>query len=97
MTDNRKLDGPIDFDFDFEEAMERIAQTDPKEVTALANIPQEPSSIDGLIDQFEQAGHDNGRGDKCWFVRDLQALLGYKREDLARLAHALDGLQALAE
>lgn len=81
MTDNRKLDGPVKFDFDFDEAMERVAQTNPEEVTALANIPQKPSSIDGLIDQFEQAGHDNGQGDKCWFARDLQALLGYKKWD----------------
>ena len=39
----------------------------------------EVDSIDALIDQFEEAGHDNGHGDKCWYARDLQALLGYKR------------------
>lgn len=79
MTDNRKLDGPVKYDFDFNEAMQRIAQTNPTEVTELAEAAAEVDSIDSLIDQFEDAGHDNGRGDKCWFARDLQALLGYKR------------------
>lgn len=79
MTDNRKLDGPVKFDFDFDEAMQRVAQTNPREVTELVENAAEVDSIDALIDQFEDAGHDNGRGDKCWFARDLQALLGYKR------------------
>lgn len=77
MTDNRKLDGPVKYDFD--EAMQRIAQTNPNEVTELAQAAAEVDSIDALIDQFEGAGHDNGHGDKCWYARDLQALLGYKR------------------
>jgi methylphosphotriester-DNA--protein-cysteine methyltransferase len=79
MTDNRKLDGPVKFDFDFDEAMQRVAQTNPREVTELVENAAEVDSIDTLIDQFEDAGHDNGRGDKCWFARDLQTLLGYKR------------------
>lgn len=79
MTDNRKLDGPVKFDFDFDEAMERIAQTSPTEVTELTESAGEVDSIDALIDQFEEAGQDNGNGDKCWYARDLQALLGYKR------------------
>ncbi len=36
---------------------------------------------DASIDQFEDAGHDNGRGDKCWYARDLQALLSYTKWD----------------
>lgn len=79
MTGSRKLDGPVKFDFEFEEAMQRVAQTNPDEVNALVKASAEVDSIDALVDQFEDAGHDNGRGDKCWFARDLQALLGYKR------------------
>lgn len=79
MTDNRKLDGPVKYDFDFDEAMERIAQTNPNEVVELADSAGEVDSIDALIDQFEDAGYDNGNGDKCWFARDLQSLLSYKR------------------
>jgi hypothetical protein len=79
MTDNRKLDGPVKYDFDFDEAMQRIAQTNLNEVTELVESSGEIDSIDALIDQFEDAGHDNGSGSKCWYARDLQALLGYKR------------------
>lgn len=81
MTDNRKIDGPVKYDFDFDEAMQRIAQTNPHEVTELAESSGEIDSIDALIDQFEDAGHDNGRGDKCWYARDLQALLSYTKWD----------------
>ena len=72
-------DEPVKFDYDFEEAMQRIAQTNPAEVTDLVNASAPEAGIEGLIDQFEDAGHDNGRGDKCWSARDLQALLGYKK------------------
>jgi hypothetical protein len=90
MTDNRKLDGPVKYDFDFDEAMQRIAQTNPKEVTELAQSAGEADGIDALIDRFEEAGHDNGKGDKCWYARDLQALLGYTKWDnfLAVIAKA---------
>jgi hypothetical protein len=81
MTDNRRLDGPVKFDFDFEEAMQRIAQTSPQELTELTEASSEIDSIDSLIDRFEAAGYDNGRGDKCWFARDLQNLLGYTKWD----------------
>ena len=79
MTDNRKLDGPVKFDWSFDEAMERVAQTNPNEVTALTQASVEESTIEGLIDQFEEAGHDNGQGDKCWFARDLMVLLGFDK------------------
>lgn len=81
MTDNRKLDGPVKFDFDFDEAMERVAQTNPREVTELVEAADEVGSIDALIDKFEDAGHDNGKGDKFWFARDLASLLGYGKWD----------------
>ena len=81
MTDNRKLDGPVKFDFDFDEAMQRIAQTSPNEVTELAEAAGEVNSIEALIDQFEQAGQDAQNGDKTWLARDLQSLLGYQKWD----------------
>jgi hypothetical protein len=79
MTDKpKKKDDPVKFDFDFEEAMKRVAQTNPNEVAALVQAVPE-STIEGLLDRFEAAGHDNGRGDKCWFARDLMVLLGFER------------------
>ncbi len=74
-------DDPVKFDFDFDEAMERVAQTNPDEVTALMNIPQEADTIDALIDRFEEAGHDIDNGDKTWYARGLQTLLGYSKWD----------------
>ena len=81
MTDNRKLDGPVKFDFDFDEAMQRVAQTNPREVTELVENAGEVDSIDALIDRFEAAGQDGGDGDKVWFARDLAVLLGYGKWD----------------
>ncbi|MBA3677831.1 MAG: DNA damage-inducible protein D [Sphingosinicella sp.] len=45
----------------------------------MVNATAPLGGIEALIDRFEEAGHDNGQGDKCWFARDLQALLGYKK------------------
>lgn len=79
MTDNRKLDGPVKYDFDFDEAMHRIAQTNPNEVTALEAGSASEATIDDLIDRFEAAGHDDGKGDKYWLGRELAALLEYDK------------------
>lgn len=79
MTDNRKLDGPVRFDFDFNEAMQRVAQTNPDEVTALELTSASDTTIDDLIDRFEAAGHDDGKGDKFWVGRELAALLEYDK------------------
>lgn len=79
MTDNRKLDGPVKYDFDFDEAMQRIAQTNPNEVTALEASSAPEATIDDLIDRFEAAGRDDGKGDKYWLGRDLAALLEYDK------------------
>ena len=81
MNDNRKTEEPVVLDFDFEEAMQRVAQTIPGEVAALVQTSVPESTIEGLIDQFEEAGHDNGKGDKCWFARDLMDLLQYDKWD----------------
>jgi len=79
MTDNRKLDGPVKFDFDFDEAMQRVAQTNPSEVTALEAASAADATIDDLIDRFEAAGHADGKGDKFWIGRELAALLEYDK------------------
>ncbi|WP_205214838.1 DNA damage-inducible protein D [Altererythrobacter sp. ZODW24] len=81
MTDIRKLDGPVKFNLDFDEAMERVAQTSPEEVNTLANAPADSGSIDALIDRFEGAGTDAANGDKMWLARELQTLLGYTKWD----------------
>ena len=80
-------DDPVKFDFDFDEAMERVAQTDPNEVTDLVQASVPESTIESLIDKFEEAGHDNGRGDKCWYARDLMVPSGLRQMGTVRRGH----------
>lgn len=77
MTDNRKLDGPVKFDFDFDEAMERIAQTNPDEVTAIAAADLPEETIDTLLRAFEAAARETEDGNQFWTARELAGLLGY--------------------
>jgi hypothetical protein len=79
MTAKKSVEPPVVFDFDFDEAMARVVQTNPKELSSLVQASITEDTIEKLIDRFEDAGHDNGHGDKCWFARDLQSLLGYKK------------------
>jgi hypothetical protein len=77
MTDNRKLDGPDKFDFSFEEAMERVAQTDPHEVKSLAAADMSEETIDTLLRAFEGAARKTDDGQEFWAARELAKLLGY--------------------
>lgn len=77
MTDNRKLDGPVKFDFDFDEAMQRIAQTNPDEVTAVAAADLPGATIDTLLNAFEGAARETEDGNQFWTARELSTLLGY--------------------
>lgn len=79
MNDKRKTEEPVTLDFSFEEAMQRVAQTVPGELNALIQASVPEASIETLLDRFEEAGHDNGHGDKFWYARDLQGLLGYQK------------------
>lgn len=78
----------------FDEALTRLAQTNPAEIEDQHDpaLDSGIDSIEALIDQFENAGQDNGRGDKWWYARELQTLLGYKRwesfEDVIAKAEA---------
>lgn len=77
MTDDRNLDPPVVFDFNFEEAMERVAQTDPQELGALTNATMNDGSIEKLIAAFEDAARSTEEGEEYWTGRDLAALLEY--------------------
>lgn len=77
MTDNRKLDGPVKFDFDFDEAMDRVAQTNPDEVAAVAAADLSEDTIDTLLKAFEETARKTDAGNEFWTARDLAKLLGY--------------------
>lgn len=77
MTDKRKLDGPVKFDFDFDEAMERVAQTNPVEVSEIVQAEASVDSIDELIAAFRDAARKTDDGEEYWTARELSKLLGY--------------------
>lgn len=70
-------DEPVKFDFDFDEAMQRVAQTNPNEVTAMAATSLSDDTIDTLLDAFEAAARKTEDGHEFWTARDLARLLGY--------------------
>ncbi|MBN9506599.1 MAG: DNA damage-inducible protein D [Altererythrobacter sp.] len=70
-------DEPVAFDFDFDEAMQRIAQTNPDEVTAIAAADLSEETIDTLLRAFEDAARKTDEGNEFWTARDLAKLLGY--------------------
>lgn len=71
---NDKLSG-----MPFGEALQRFAQTDPKEVAIVTNATMRDGEIERLIAAFEAAAHFDEDGDEFWFARDLQGLLEYER------------------
>lgn len=77
MNDKRQMDGPIKFDFDFDEAMQRIAQTNPAEVMEIIHAEASVDSIDQLIAAFQDAALKTETGEEYWTGRDLSRLLGY--------------------
>lgn len=74
---NAPKDDLVKFDFDFDEAMQRVAQTNPDEVTALAASNLSDDTIDTLLDAFEAAARKTEDGHEFWTSRDLSRLLGY--------------------
>lgn len=66
-------------EMNFSEALERFAQTDPREVTTLTNASMKDGEIERLIAAFEHAAHLDDDGTEYWFARDLQELLDYTK------------------
>jgi DNA-damage-inducible protein D len=61
----------------FEEALTRLAKTEPKEVAAVAGEGMPDNAIDVLIGQFEEAAEADDNGVEFWRARELAGLLGY--------------------
>jgi hypothetical protein len=100
MTDNRKLEGPVKFDFDFDEAMERVARTSPAETNELAAAALPDDTLDGLIEAFESAALTTEDGIEFWTARDLAKLLGYTadyRNFLTIVEKAREACRAMQE
>lgn len=65
----------------FGEALQRLANTNPLEVTAITNASMKDGVIERLIAQFEDAAQVDDEGTEFWSARDLQELLGYAKWD----------------
>lgn len=65
----------------FGEALERLANTNPLEVTAATNASMKDGAIERLIEQFEDAAEVDDDGTEYWTARVLQELLGYSKWD----------------
>jgi DNA-damage-inducible protein D len=61
----------------FGEALERLANTDPKEVAAVVNETMKDGAIEKLIAKFEDAAEVDEEGTEFWTARGIQKLLGY--------------------
>jgi len=89
---------PFLIDLDADEALERFAQTDPKEADAVAALVKDDNTIDGLMQAFEDAAllPDTIEAPEAWRARDLMLLLEYSnwqnfRKVLARAYTACKG------
>lgn len=64
----------------FNEALDRLSRTDPKETDAAEALLGD-STIDRLIAEFEDAAHiEDDDGLEVWYARDLARLLGYSAD-----------------
>lgn len=77
MTDNRKYEMPMKLDMGYEEALQRTANTDPKEILDITKQDMDDGSIEGLIDAFEACSYKTDDGQEFWYARDLQKLFDY--------------------
>ncbi|MCY1704566.1 DNA damage-inducible protein D [Pannonibacter sp. SL95] len=63
----------------FDEALKRLAKTDPKELSAVTQSAMPDGEIEKLIAAFEAAVQFDQSGVEFWSARDLQALFEYAK------------------
>ena len=61
----------------FDDALTRLAHTDPNELLDVSKETISDGAIEKLISSFEDASQDDS-GVEFWYARDLQVLLGYE-------------------
>ncbi len=61
----------------FDDALSRLAHTDPKELSAVTQETMTDGAIEKLVANFENASQLDDDGIEFWYARDLQTLLGY--------------------
>jgi DNA-damage-inducible protein D len=66
-------------DMGFEEIVNRVAQTDVKEVEVVTKDNTTDYTIDKLIKEFESKAQYDEDGVEFWYARDMQKLLDYAK------------------
>lgn len=79
----------------FGEALERLANTNPLEVTASVNASMKDGAIERLIAAFEDAAEIDENGVEFWRARVLQRLLEYS--DYRNFLHIVDKAKIACE
>ena len=77
MTDKPSRDTAKLAGMAFGEALERLANTKPREVALVANASMKDGAIEKLIAAFEEAARRDDDGIEFWTARDLARLLEY--------------------
>lgn len=70
---------PLHLNMSASELVARAAQTDPRELTDISRETVAESTIDTLIDKFEETSHIDEGNMEFWYARELQHLLGYSK------------------
>lgn len=74
MADNNKT---FKVDMDFDELVERVAQTDGKEVIQVSQDKMNDKTLDEFIKRLEANINHDENGVEFWYARDLQKILEY--------------------
>jgi len=74
MTDNNKT---FKVDMEFDELVERVAQTDGKEVIQVSQDKMNDKTLDEFIKKLEEKSHRDEDGIEFWYARQLQEILEY--------------------
>ena len=73
-----KKEKKVKVDMEFDELVERVAQTDNSEVIEVSKENMKDETIDGLLKEFESKAQYDENGVEFWYARDLQILFQYE-------------------
>jgi len=76
MTDNNKT---FKVDMGLDELVERVAQTDGKEVIQVSQEKMNDKTLDEFIKKLEEKSHRDENGIEFWYARQLQEILEYSQ------------------
>lgn len=85
---------PVQLNMSMDELIARAAQTNPKELVAVARESMSDTTIDDLIDKFEGSVHTDEEGNEFWYARELADLCEYSSWDKFEKGPLADAMAA---